>query len=125
MGLDNYTRVIYGWKITGNDVNNIQEEINDVCENIYHNDIYNIIDECYIDDTMCGEYFYFGALLGSIDVYDAENGGNDEIIVNDKLINKAISKYNKMIKEYPEIDKIFRKYSKNKKPQLYIMQNIW
>ena len=125
MGLDNYTRIFYGWKVTGKQVDKIQTEIEDICENVYHNDMYNIIDECYIDDTMCGEYFYFGALLGSIDVYDAENGGNDEIIVNDKLINKAISKYNKMIREYPEIDKIFGKYSNNKKPQLYIMQNIW
>ena len=125
MGLDNYTRIFYGWKVTNKQVDKIQTEIEDICENVYHNDMYNIIDECYIDDTMCGEYFYFGALLGSIDVYDAENGGNDEIIVNDKLINKAISKYNKMIKEYPEIDKIFGKYSKNKKPQLYVMQNIW
>ena len=125
MGLDNYTRVIYGWKVTDKQVDKIQKEIEDKCENVYRDDMYNIIDECYVDDSMCGEYFYFGALLGSIDVYDAERGADNEIIINDKLINKATSKYNKMLKDYPEIEKIFKKYSKNKKPQLYVMQNIW
>lgn len=125
MGLDNYTRVIYGWKVTGKKIDKIQEELETVCEEIYHNDLYNIVDGYIIEDTMCGEYFYFGALLGSMDVYDCENGADYEIIITDKLVNKVTSKYNQMLKDYPEIDKIFQKYSKDKKPQLYVMQNIW
>lgn len=125
MGLDNYTRVIYGWKVDGKKVSNIVKEIETVCDEEYHDDIYNIIDGCYIEDTMCCEYFYFGALLGSIDVYDAENGGNMEITVTQELIDKATKKYNDMINKYPKIDKIFNKYTKKQKPQLYIMQNIW
>lgn len=125
MGLDNYTKVIYGWKVTGNKIDKIQKELETVCEEIYHNDLYNIVDSYIIEDTMCGEYFYFGALLGFIDVYDCENGADYEIIITDKLVNKVTSKYNQMLKDYPEIDKIFQKYSKGKKPQLYVMQNIW
>jgi hemoglobin-like flavoprotein len=60
-----------------------------------------------------------------MDVYDCENGADYEIIITDKLVNKVTSKYNQMLKDYPEIDKIFQKYSKDKKPQLYVMQNIW
>jgi len=74
---------------------------------------------------MCGEYFYFGALLGSMDVYDCERGADYEIIITDKLVDKVTSAYNQMLKDYPEIEKIFKKYSKDKKPQLYVMQNIW
>jgi len=121
----NYTRVIYGWKVTGKKIDKIQEELETVCEEVYHNDLYNIVDGYIIEDTMCGEYFYFGALLGSMDVYDCENGADYEIIITDKLVNKVTSKYNQMLKDYPEIDKIFQKYSKDKKPQLYVMQNIW
>lgn len=125
MGLDNYTRVIYGWKVDEKKVNHIIEEIETVCDEEYHDDMYNIIDDCYIEDTMCGEYFYFGALLGSIDVYGAESGGDMEIIVTQELIDKATKKYNDMINKYPKIDKIFKKYAKKQEPQLYVMQNIW
>lgn len=125
MGLDNYTRVIYGWKVTGKKIDKIQEELETVCEEVYHNDLYNIVDGYIIEDTMCGEYFYFGALLGSMDVYDCERGADYEIIITDKLVDKVISAYNQMLKDYPEIEKIFKKYSKDKKPQLYVMQNIW
>jgi hypothetical protein len=125
MGLDNYTRVIYGWKVTGKKIHKIQEELETVCEEIYHNDLYNIVDGYIIEDTMCGEYFYFGALLGSMDVYDCERGADNEIIITTELVDKVTSAYNQMLKDYPEIEKIFKKYSKNKKPQLYVMQNIW
>jgi len=121
----NYTKVIYGWKVTGKKIDKIQEELETVCEEVYHNDLYNIVDGYIIEDTMCGEYFYFGALLGSMDVYDCERGADYEIIITDKLVDKVTSAYNKMLKDYPEIEKIFKKYSKDKKPQLYVMQNIW
>lgn len=125
MSLDNYTRVLYGWKVTGNKVHHIEQEIEKICEEEYHDDMYNIIDNCYIQDTMCGEYFYFGALIGSIDVYDSERGGKEEIIVNQKLIDESTKRYNDLIHKYPKLDKVFKKYSKNKDPQLYVMQNIW
>ena len=121
----NYTKVIYGWKVTGKKIDKIQEELETVCEEVYHNDLYNIVDGYIIEDTMCGEYFYFGALLGSMDVYDCERGADYEIIITDKLVDKVTSAYNQMLKDYPEIEKIFKKYSKDKKPQLYVMQNIW
>ena len=126
MGLDNYTKVIYGWKITNDKkIHKIESELEEVCENVYHDDMYNIVDDFIIQDTMCGEYFYFGALLGSMDVYDCERGANNEIIINSELVNKVTFAYNQMLKDYPEVGEIFKKYSKNQKPQLYVMQNIW
>lgn len=125
MGLDNYTKVIYGWKVPEKKVSKIVEDLETLCDEKYDKDMYDILDGYYIEDTMCGEYFYFGALLGSMDVYDAESGGQIEIKVTTKLVDKATSKYNQMLKDYPDIEKIFKKYIGKQSPELYVMQNIW
>ena len=118
--LDNDTNVIYGWKLTGDKVNEIQEKLETVCDEVYHKDMCDILDGFIIEDTMCGNYFYFGALLVSYDANEDEEGE----IIDTKLVNKVTKKYNDMLKKYPEISKIFEKYNK-KEPKLYVMQHIW
>ena len=115
--IDSYTKVIYGWKLTGDNVGKIQEELENIDE-----DYINILDSFIIEDPMCGNYFYFGALLGS---FDNDFGDDDaEIKVDEKLVEKYTSKYNKMLEDNPKIDKVFKKYQKEK-PELYIMLNKW
>lgn len=120
MGLDNYTRTVYGWKIEGRKkVKEFEEELEKINENYYDDYI-----DFFIDDYMCGEYIYFGAQLVK---YDADEGG--EVIINNKLINKATSDYHNFLKEHPELDKFLQSQiginTTSKEPQLYVFQQIW
>lgn len=112
--LDNNTVVIYGWKVDGDIKSDFQQELYDFDE-----DYFDKYQDIFVEDTMCGDYIYFGAILAQ---YDAEEGG--EVIINSKLIDKATSRYNKIIKDNPELDKILNEY-KEGEPQLYVFQNIW
>lgn len=111
--IDSYTNVIYGWKFTGEDVDKIQHELE-----VWDEDYVDNIQDVTIIDYMSGYYLYIGAILGRWD--ESEDGG--EIIVNDELIKSSTDKFNKFIKDNPEFDNIIKDYIKDKKPQLYIMQ---
>ena len=120
MGLDNYTKVIHGWKIKGRKkVKEFENELEKINENYYD-------DYCdfFIDDTMSGEYIYFGAKLAN---YNADEGG--EVIINNELINKATSEYHSFLEEHPELDKFLQTQiginTTEKESQLYIFQKIW
>lgn len=113
--IDSYTNVIYGWKLTGDVVDKFKNEMNEFNEE--WSDIYQ---NFFIEDYMCGNYIYFGAILGRFD----EAGDGGEIIIESKLIKSSTNSYNKFIKDNPEIEKIIKKYTK-KKPQLYVMQQKW
>ena len=114
--LDNHTIVIYGWKIEGSDeVRKINRKLEKVDEE-YWDKFQNII----IDDTMCGNYLYFGAILVN---YDA-GGDPDPVVINSELIAEATSEYNKIIEENPELKKVLKKYTKTP-AQLFVFQHIW
>ena len=120
MGLDNYTRSIYGWKIEGREnVHKFQTKLEKINEN-YYDDYCDFL----VEDTMCGEYIYFGADLV---YYCADEGG--EVIVNNQLIKEATDKYHNFLKEHPELDEFLKKQigktTTAKDPQLYIFQQIW
>lgn len=112
--IDNYTTVIYGWKITGR--NNVHKFINEL--ECWDDEYYDKVDNIIVEDTMCGEYIYFGAIISH---YDANEGG--EVIINNKNIKIATDKWNNFIKENPEFNKIIESYKKGE-PQLYVFQNI-
>ena len=112
--IDNNTVVIFGWKVTDNNIEKLQNELE-----AWDEDYFDKIQDILIEDTMCGNYIYFGAILAQ---YDAGEGG--EVIIDSKLIKKATDTYNKKIKNYPEVDKILSKYAK-KKAKLYVFQQIW
>ena len=113
--IDNYTTVVYGWKLTGSDnVNEFTSELED-----WNEDYFDITEDVLVEDTMCGEYVYFGAVLVS---YDAEEG--DEIVIDDELINKYTNKWNNFLKENPKFEEIIKKYKKGE-PKLYVFQKIW
>jgi len=120
MGLDNYTKVVYGWKITGKSVKNITEDLEDVCNDEYDSDTYDILENFTTEDTMCGEYFYFGSVLIC---YDAKEGGCE--ILDDNLIKKKQKDWEEMLNKYPKIKEVFEYYKKDKKPQIYVFQHIW
>ena len=120
MGLDNSTRVVYGWKIEGsNNVSKFEKALEKVNEN-YYDDYCDFL----IEDTMCGEYIFFGASLVN---YDA-NGGGEEIL-NNQLIKESTDEYHDFLKEHPELDKFLQKQigklTTSKEPQLYVFQHIW
>jgi hypothetical protein len=113
--IDNYTSLIYGWKISKSNINKFEHELEKVNENWYDD-----LQEYIIQDHMCGNYLYFGAILAHYDVEE----GDDDLVIDDKLISSATKAYNDFINKNPEIDKIFKKYAKGN-PQLYLFQNIW
>lgn len=120
MGLDNYTRSIYGWKIEGrNKVEKFENELEKINEN-YWDDYIDFL----VSDSMCGEYIFFGASLVN---YDADEGGEE--IINKQLIKEATDEYHDFLKEHPELDKFLQKQigklTTSKEPQLYIFQQIW
>ncbi|MBR6907798.1 hypothetical protein IKN40_04860 [bacterium] len=113
--IDSYTNVIYGWKFIGEEVDKLKHEL-EVWDEDYMDNTQNIC----VFDYMCGDYLYIGARLGRFD----NSEDNEEIIVNDKLINSSTKKFNDFIKDNPEFDNIIKDYIKDKKPQLYIMQQF-
>lgn len=120
MALDNYTRSIFGWKIEGREnVHKFQTKLEKENKNDYD-------DYCdfLVEDTMCGEYIYFGAHLVK---YDADEGG--EFILNQQVIKEATDEYYNFLKEHPELDKFLKKQigklTTSKEPQLFIFQQIW
>lgn len=114
--IDNHTIVIYGWKIEGSDeVRKISRKLEKIDEE-YWDKFQNII----IEDTMSGDYLYFGAILVN---YDAGED-HDPVIINSELIDKATSEYNKTIEENFELKKAFKKYTKTS-AQLFVFQHIW
>jgi len=120
MGLDNYTRAVYGWKIEGsNKVHKFQNKLEKINEN-YYDDYFDFL----VEDGMCGEYVYFGAHLAN---YDANE--EKEVIVNSKLIKEATNEYHEFLKEHSELDEFLKKQigktTTSKEPQLFIFQQIW
>lgn len=114
--IDNHTIVIYGWKIEGSDeVRKIGKKLEKVDEE-YWDKFQNIM----IDDTMCGNYLYFGAILVDYDAGDDP----DPVVINSELITEATSEYNKMLEENPELKKVLNKYTKTP-AQLFVFQHIW
>ena len=119
MGLDIYTKVVYGWKIEGHKkIKKFENELEKINENYYD-------DYCdfFIDDTMCGEYIYFGVKLAS---YNSDERA--EVIINNKLIKKATNEYHNFLKEHPELNDFLQKQigvnTTLKEPQLYVFQQI-
>lgn len=118
MSLDNHTTVIYGWKVEGRDkVSEFEEKLENVNEDWWD----NFIDEYFISDSMMGNYTYFGAIL--VD-YDAEWDDDAEVVIDDDLVKKCTAKYNKFIKDNPEISKVLDEY-KDGEAKLYVFQHIW
>lgn len=120
MGLDNFTRSIYGWKIEGcENVKRFEKEIEKINEN-YYDDYNNFL----VIDYMCSSYIYFGADLVKYNAYE-----DNEVTVNQQLITKATNDYNNFLKEHPELDKYLQKQigktTTNIVPQLFIFQQIW
>lgn len=114
MGVDNMTKIVYGWKVEGYEqVETLKEKLEAINEDYYDFDF-------FIEDTMCGNYFYFGAILGS---YDAV-WSPDEVIINDALSKRETNRYNRFIKDNPEIAKVLDEF-KTGEPQLYVFQHIW
>jgi hypothetical protein len=115
MGLDNYTKVVFGWKVEGEEVNNLENDL----EN-WDEDYYDKVQDIMIEDTMCGNYIYFGIILCSYDaVYDPE-----EVIINDDLMIVQSKIWKDFLKDNPEFEKLIEKYQHGE-PKLYVFQNIW
>ena len=114
--IDNHTIVIYGWQIEGPDeVKKLDKKLSKIDEEFWDK-FQNII----IEDTMCGNYLYFGAILAN---YDSQSDP-DPVCVNSELIDKATSEYNRTLEENPELKKVLKKYTKTP-AQLFVFQNIW
>jgi hypothetical protein len=114
--LDYYTVVLKGWKISGSSkVSKVEEELELIDE-----DYIDTLESCIVTDSMCGKYLYFGVIISR---YDSEE--ENEVIITDKLIEKATEKYNKLMSSHPDLELVLEKYKSQQSPQLYVFQNIW
>ena len=88
MGLDNYTTLIYGWLIKGQE--NVEKFDNDLKEwdEEYHDKIGSVV----IEDNMFSEYVYFGVVITR---YDPDK--EDKNYVIDDLVEISTNKWNKFI----------------------------
>ena len=114
MGLDNYTTLIYGWLIKGQE--NVEKFDNDLEEwdEEYHDKIGSVV----IEDNMFSEYVYFGAVITR---YDPDK--EDKNYVIDDLVEISTNKWNKFIEDNPGFKEVIEKY-KDSEPKLYLFQNI-
>ena len=58
--IDSYTTIVFGWKFTGDKKDKFEELIEELG---YYDDNYAIFEDVFVDDTMCGEYCYFGPIV--------------------------------------------------------------
>lgn len=114
--LDYYTIVLKGWKISGSSkVSKVEKELELIDE-----DYMDTLESCIVTDSMCGEYLYFGVIIS---IYDSVE--ENEVIITDKLIEKATEKYNKLMSSHPDLELVLEKYKSQQSPQLFVFQNIW
>lgn len=120
MSLDYRTVAIYGWKIEGSEL--VSRFIKELER--YDEDYYDHMEGISQEDTMCGNYFYFGAKI----VYQDATEDNAETIVTDELIKKKMKLWEEYIEKYPKFKDILQYIGANvdlTKPQLYVFQHIW
>lgn len=116
--IDRDVYVINGWSIKGwAKVKQLEDELYEINE-----DYINDLDGFYIYDGMRGEYAYFGANLGSIDVKYSDSA---DIVINEKLLFDANEKWNKFLEKYPKYAEVFQKYNNNEQPQVIVVLHVW
>ena len=117
--VDNHTVLLLGWKVEGDKK---VEEIKHRLESADKNWFDKFVCDFFIYDTMMGNYLYFGAIIEN---YDSENDMTCERIIEDEFIETEKSRYEKFLKDNPEIAKILEEYKETKGPNLYLFQHIW
>lgn len=110
--VDNFVKVIYGWKVPTFDIEKVKEQLGEEP----NNDLENFI----IYDYCVGNFLYIGAIIGSFDCDDDDG----EILITSKIAGPKISKFNTFIEKNEDIKKIFKKYMR-KQAQLYVVQQKW
>lgn len=117
MGLDYRTVVIKGWKVADRDkVTALISELES-----WDEDYYDHMDGLMVEDTMCGNYFYFGALLVYQDAVEGE-----ESIITDRLIKEKTKKWEDFIEKNPKFLEIVKYVGIHMgEPQIYVFQHIW
>jgi len=115
MGLDNFTKIVYGWKVEKEEAENLKNDLE-----VWDEEYYDQVQDVIVEDTMCGNYIYFGAIIASYDaVWDPE-----EVIVNDDLIKSQMKEWHKFLEKNPEFANLISNYQHGE-PQLYVFQQIW
>ena len=116
--INNEVYLIKGWKIDDSDiVDALLEQLCDANEEFY--------DDCegeyFVNDCMAGEYFYFGAIIDSI---DADSDYPDDIEVDDKTINEKFGEWNKTLEEKPEVAEVFKQYMEGP-AKIYVLYHVY
>lgn len=115
--IDRDVYVINGWKVKGwKLVTKLEDELYDINE-----DWLDDLDGFYLYDGTCGEYAYFGANLGKINVKYSDS---DDIVINEKLLYDATEKWNKFLEKYPKYAEVLKKYINEEPPQLMVVLHV-
>ena len=116
--IDRDVYIINGWSIKGwAQVKQLEDELYEINE-----DYINDLDGFYIYDGIRGEYAYFGANLGKIDVKYSDSA---DIVINEKLLFDANEKWNKFLEKYPKYAEVFQKYNNNDQQQVMVVLHVW
>ena len=115
---DRAVYIINGWAIKGwAQVTKLEDELY-----IINEDWLDDLGDFYIYDGACGEYAYFGANLGRIDVKYEDSA---DIVINEKLLFDADEKWNKFLENNPKYAEVFQKYNNNEQPEIMVVLRVW
>lgn len=110
--IDNYVKVIYGWKVPATDIDNVKDQLGDEPN--------EALNKFMVYDYGCGNFLYIGAIIGEFNC-DEDDA---EILVTAKAAAPKIDKFNTFMKKNEDINKVFKKYMR-KQAQLYVVQQKW
>ena len=112
--IDREVYIINGWKVTGREnIRQLEDELYNINED-YTDDL----DGFYVQDGMCGEYIYFGAILDS---FDPDEDFAD-VVINEKLL---FEKYKKFLNENPKYAEVLKNYTNEEPPQVIVALHVW
>ena len=95
--IDRYVCLLKGWKIT--DREHI-EEVKNVLEEVgYYDNVDNGLEDFIVDDTMCGNYIYFGTKA----LYQNANEDWSGVEVNTNLFNNGWDKFKKWVNTHRDV----------------------
>ena len=54
MGLDNFKKIVYGWKVEKEEAENLKNDLE-----VWDEDYYDQVQDVIVEDTMCGDYIFW------------------------------------------------------------------
>lgn len=116
--VENHTVLLLGWKVQGEDkVREFKKRLDEVDLHWYD----KFSGEWFVNDTMMGNYLYFGVILAD---YDSERDMVGERLITPEYMEHQSNGYRKFLNDNPAIAGVLDMYGPES-PKLYLFQHIW